>query len=88
MDFRKAYNALNQKRCIDILVRYVIRPRKKRPPHLYWGNLQMVALTGQYYGAPFQGSHRVTHGDPLHPTIFNMVVDAVIRNWATLVAGE
>ena len=27
-------------------------------------------------------------GDPLSPTIFNMVVDVVIWHWVTLVAGE
>ena len=27
----------------------------------------------------------MTHGDPLSPTIFNVVVDAVVRHWVTVV---
>ena len=41
---------------------------------------------GGYYIPPFKGYLRVTQGDPLPPTIFNMVVDAFIRNWVTVVA--
>ena len=32
-------------------------------------------------GAAFKGTRGVTQGDPLSPTIFNVVVDAVVRNW-------
>ena len=41
----------------------------------------MVARAGGYYGATFKGSRGVTQGDPLSPTIFNGVVDAVVRHW-------
>ena len=48
----------------------------------------MVARAGGYYGAAFKGAHGVTHGDSLSPTIFNMVVDAVVRHWvAVMVEG-
>ena len=30
----------------------------------------------------------MTQGDPLSPTIFNMVVDAVVRHWVTMVLDE
>ena len=29
----------------------------------------------------FKGERGVTQGDPLSPTIFNVVVDAVVRHW-------
>ena len=45
----------------------------------------MVARAGGYYGTAFQGARGVTQGDPLSPNIFNVVVDAVVRNWATVV---
>ena len=41
----------------------------------------MVAQAGRYYGTTFRGYRGATQGDPLSPTIFNVVVDAVIRNW-------
>ena len=44
----------------------------------------MVSQAGQYYGAPFKGYHGVTQGEPLSPTILNMLVNAVISNWVAL----
>ena len=48
----------------------------------------MVARAIGYYGAAFKGDRLVTHGDPLYPTIFNVVVDEVVRHWvAVMVEG-
>ena len=44
----------------------------------------MVAREGGYYGAAFKGAQGVTQVDPLSPTIFNVVVDAVVRHWVTV----
>ena len=41
----------------------------------------MAARLGGYYRAAFNGERGVTQGDPLSPTIFNVVVDAVVRHW-------
>ena len=41
----------------------------------------MVAKAGGYYGSDFQGFMGVTQGDPLPPTLFNVMVDAVARHW-------
>ena len=41
----------------------------------------MVARAGGYYGSAFKGFGVVTERDLLSPTIFNMVVDAVARQW-------
>ena len=30
----------------------------------------------------------MTQGDPLSPTIFNVVVDAVVRHWAAMALAE
>ena len=46
----------------------------------------MVAQAGGYYGETFCGERGVTQGDPLLPTIFNVVVDAVVRHWYSLMA--
>ena len=48
----------------------------------------MVAREGRYYGTLFKFNQDVTQVDPLSPTIFNMVVGAVICHLVTLVAGE
>ena len=48
----------------------------------------MVARAGGYYREACKGDRGVTQGDPLSPTIFNVVVDAVVRNWATMALEE
>ena len=48
----------------------------------------MVARAGRYYGTDFRGERGVTQGDPCTHTIFNVVVDAVVRHWVTGVLEE
>ena len=45
----------------------------------------MVACTGGYFGTLFKGYYGVTHVDPLSPTIFDVVVDAFLWHWVTVV---
>ena len=44
----------------------------------------MVDRAGGYYWEAFKGARGVTQGKPLSPTIFNVVVDAVLRHWVTV----
>ena len=48
----------------------------------------MVVRAGGYYGTGFKRGRGVTQGDPLSPTIFNVVVDVVVRHWVTLEVEE
>ena len=48
----------------------------------------MVARAGRYYGKGFKGERGVTQGDLLSPTIFNVVVDAVVCHWLLLAMQE
>ena len=45
----------------------------------------MVAKADGYFGRPFKGYLGVTQGNPLSPTIFNVVMDSVIRHWGMVV---
>ena len=44
----------------------------------------MVARAGGCYRVAFKGDPGMTQVDPLSPTIFNVVVDAVVRHWVTV----
>ena len=48
----------------------------------------MVARAVGYYGDAFKGAQGVTQGDPLSPTIFNVVVDEVVRHWVNMAIEE
>ena len=47
----------------------------------------MVLKEGKYFGRPFCMMRGVTHGQPLSLTIFNIVVDAVVRACMVEVCG-
>ena len=81
LDLTKAYDALDRSRCLVILEGYGVGPGARRLLQNYWRRLTMVARAGGYYGTTFKGARGVTQGDPLSPTIFNVVVDAVVRHW-------
>ena len=48
----------------------------------------MLARAGRYYRNGFKGARGVTQGDPLSPTIFNVVVDVVVCHWVTLAVED
>ena len=54
----------------------------------YWERLKMVARAGGYYGSPSRGERGVTQGDPMSQTILNVVVDAVVCHWESLVKEQ
>ena len=55
LDIHKSYSDLYKDMCLNILTGYGVVPRKLRLPWTYWGRLQMVAISGSYYGSPFKG---------------------------------
>ena len=89
LDIHKAYDALYRERCLVIIATYRVGPRKIRPLRTYWGHLTMMDRDGRYFGLMFKGCRGVTQVEPLPTTIFNVVVDAVIRHWvAVMVSNE
>ena len=87
-DLTKAYNALDRSRILDILEGYRVVLRARRLLRAYWRKSTMVARAGGYFGTRFNGEWGVTQGDPLSPTIFKVVVDAVVLHWVTLAVEE
>ena len=58
-----------------------VGPRARWLLQRYWRRLAMIARAGGYYGTAFQGARGVMQGDLLYTTIFNVVVDVVVRHW-------
>ena len=81
LDLHKAYGALDRSRCLENLEGYGAVPKSRRLLTRYWHRLTMVERAGGYYGTVFGGERGVMQGDLLSPTIFNVVVDAVVRHW-------
>ena len=88
LDLHKAYKALYRSRCLEILEGYGVGPQARIQLRSYWGKMTMVARAGGYYGDAFKGARSVMQGDPLPPTIFNVVVDAVVLHWVTMALDE
>ena len=88
LDLTNAYDALDRSRSLEILKGYGVGERVRRMLKVYWEWTTMVARAGSYYGKRFKGGRGVTQGDPLSPTIFNVVVDAVVRHGLTIAAQE
>ena len=86
LDLHKAYGDLYLDRCLGIIMAYRVIPRTIQILWKYQGRLTMVTKARGYFGIPFKVYHSVIQGDPLPPTIFNVVVDAVIRYWVAVVA--
>ena len=88
LDLTKVYDALDRSRCLDILEGYGVGPNDRRLLKNYWRRLTMVARAGGYYKKAFKGERVVTQGYPLSSTIFNVVVDAVVRHWVNGLVDE
>ena len=78
--------ALDWDTCVEILAAYRVEPRTLQLLQTYWERMTMVARYGGYFGLLFKGYHRVTQGDPLSLTLFNVVVESVMCHWVTVVA--
>ena len=45
----------------------------------------MVSHSGGYHGVPFKGYRGVIQGGLLLPTIFNVVLDSLVKHWILIV---
>ena len=64
MDLHKAYEALDQYRCVEILLAYEVGPRAFNNIRIYWVRISMVVRSEVYYGPPFKLYGGVTQEDP------------------------
>lgn len=81
LDLSKAYDNADRERLLEILKAYGVGPRIRRVLVAFWDNHFVVPRQNGYYGRSFRAFCGVIQGDPVSPTLFNILVDAVVRAW-------
>jgi len=82
LDVSKAYDALDRDRTITILEDYGVGPNIICILHNFWTQHTIVPRQRGFHGKPFPAERGMTEGNILvSPTIFNIVIDAIIHSW-------
>jgi hypothetical protein len=77
----KAYNTLHGGGALEIMENYDVGPMAIRLLRNFWNLQQLMVRQRGYHSNPFSVDRGVTQGDTPSPTIFNMVVDKIVRYW-------
>jgi len=88
LDLKKAYDTLDRDRLLDVLEGYGVGPRARGLLKAFWERQRIVAKQGGYFGKPFKADRGVVQGGIDSPTHFNVLCDAVIRHWLTIVTDD
>jgi hypothetical protein len=75
---------MDRGRCLAILALHGVGPQMLRLIRNFWESATNVCHAKGNYGQPFKASRGVTQGGPLSAKLFNLIVDAVIREWIWL----
>lgn len=70
---------------IQLLQEYGVGEKMRNVIENYWEKQLVVVRKGKFFGNPFHPTRGVTQGDIISPTLFNIVVDTVVRNVAQTV---
>jgi Reverse transcriptase (RNA-dependent DNA polymerase) len=79
LDLKKAYDTLDRTRTLEILKSYGVGPNICHIIEQTWVMDQMIPKQAGCYGDKFKTSRGVRQGDIMSPTVFNIVVDAVVN---------
>jgi hypothetical protein len=88
VDLKKAYDAIDRGCMMEILKAYGAGPNLLRLQNSFWENEKLVCRAGGCYDSPFAAKIGVTQGGPLSSLVFNVCVDAVVREWLHQVLGD
>ncbi len=81
LDLKKAYDTLDRHRTLQILEGYGVGANLRKFLSMIWEGDTMIPKQSGYFGKAFKASRGVRQGDIVSPMIFNIVLDAVIREW-------
>ena len=84
---QKAYDFLDRGRYMEIIRGYGMGPKLQRILQRCWDGKKVIPKAGSLFGRHFNTEIEVTQGNTVSPTIFNILVDAVIRKFFLEVCG-
>ncbi len=81
IDLKKAYGVLDREQTLDILEAYGVGPKMLRLQKHFWDTAKLVCRAEGNYGESFNAARGITQGGPLLSLMFNVCVDAIVREW-------
>jgi hypothetical protein len=88
VDLTKAFDAMDQERCLQLLGEYRVGSNMRRLIRHFWDEATNVCRASGNYGVPFKSGRGVTQGGPLSAKLFNILVDAMVRKWHRILRSE
>ena len=79
---------MDRGRVLDLIKGYSLGPNMRRLIQTFWGKAALVCREQGNYREPFRDHWGVTQGGLLFPTMFNILVDTVVRAWLTQTVGQ
>jgi hypothetical protein len=74
IDLKKAYDALDRERMLNIMVAYGVGQKMLALQKHFWDMAKLVCSAGGNYGEAFSAERGVTQGGPLSSLMFNVCV--------------
>ncbi len=71
-----------------ILAAYGVRPKMLRIQKHFWDTAKLVCRARGNYGEPFNAKRGVIQGGPLSSLMFNVCVNAIVREWLCQMLDE
>jgi len=81
IDISKAYDGLDQDCMLTLLQDYGVGNNVLHLLHNFWSHPTIIPHQQGIFGQPFSAEWGITQGDIISPTIFNIVIDAILHHW-------
>ena len=79
---------MDRERVLDMLEELGVGPLILRLIRTFWDEAELVCRAAGNYDKPFKARRGVTQGGPLSARLFNLVVNAVVRELLHRLAGD